>query len=195
LLGDCSAATIFKVTSASTTTPGTQAIIGFGAGAALGGDGFTIDTHATLQHFDQVTYFVGSVPNSAPTRSALYRFSQRAADAGQAAEELVENVEDMDVVYGIGAAGAATTIAATSATKFEHADLVTAANDWRNVVSVRVSVLAVGDQNGAVPVAQTILLRGTGVDPVPTAATAYPAPDTRLRQVFTATAAVRDRVL
>jgi len=48
-----------------------------------------------------VTYYVGKVPNSASANvlsglSALYRYS---ANSGQA-EELVENIEDMDVVYG-----------------------------------------------------------------------------------------------
>jgi hypothetical protein len=36
-----------------------------------------------------------------------------------------------------------------------------------------------------------VLLRGTGVNPTPTA---WTAPDTRLRQVFVASAALRDRI-
>jgi hypothetical protein len=50
----------------------------------------------------------------------------------------------------------------------------------------------VGDQLGAAPANVPVALRGT-VDPNPTP-TATAAPDTRLRQVFTATAALRDRI-
>jgi len=178
LLGDCSAATVFKVLSASTTTSGAAATIGFGAGASLGGDGFTIDNRATLQHFDQITYFVGKVPSTG--RSALYRYSLQDASAGRPTpEELVENIEDMDVVYGVDTSPGDNVL---SADEFDHADLVGA---WANVASVRVSVLAAGDQQGVGSQGQTLPFRGT---------TTAPAGDTRLRQVFTATAAVRDRV-
>jgi hypothetical protein len=63
--------------------------------------------------------------------------------------------------------------------------------DWTKVVSVRVSLVAVGDQLGVAPAAQQLLFRGTDPNPVPQPST---APDTRLRQVFAASAALRDRL-
>jgi len=85
----------------------------------------------------------------------------------------------MDVLYGIGANGAISGA-------FQHANTMAAA-DWTNVISVRVSLLAVGDQFGAAPAAQTFALHGTG-------ALVTTAPDARLRQVFSASTALRGRL-
>jgi type IV pilus assembly protein PilW len=214
VLANCSAATIFMVTAATTTTA-PAADLSFGAGAAatggngvLGGPtpvlaqpqtpGFAYDSHSTVQHFDQVTYYLGVVPNSTSTalpngQPALYRYSLRTGTA----EEIVENVEDLDIVYGVGAGGS------MSSGTFMHAGLMGGA-DWGNVVSIRVSVLAVGDpgsyQTTSVtttgPTPQTVLFR---TDPTLAnssalvADAAVPA-DGRLRQSFTATAALRDRL-
>ena len=182
LLANCAGATIFQVAAAgAATSPATLAFSGPGAVAALSGQtDYGTPTFPTLQHFDQVTYYVGQVGNSAST--ALYRYS---LDTNQA-DEVVENIEDLDVVYGIDTTGSL-----TAANLYEHADLVTAGNNWPNVVSVRVSLIAVGDQLGATPQQQQLLFRGAGANPVPLA---QPAADSRLRQVFTATAALRDRL-
>jgi len=90
------------------------------------------------------------VPNSVSPQFpngpvALYRYSL----SSNKAEELVENVEDMDVLYGVGAGGA------MAGGTFKRADTMTAA-DWSNVISVRVSVVGVGDQLGAAPTPQTV---------------------------------------
>ena len=61
------------------------------------------------------------------------------------------------------------------------------------MVSVRVSLLAVGDQLGAASAAAQYALRGADPNPMPTPSLAA-TPDTRLRQVFTATAVLRDRL-
>jgi hypothetical protein len=176
VVANCSAATVFQVTNTPAAT--LPATLNFGPSALM--SGFPVTSYPSLQHFDQVTYYVGKVPNSVSLNfpaglSALYRYSAK----NQKAEELVENVEDMDVVYGIGAGGAISA--------FKHADTMVAGpnGDWPKVVSVRVSLIAVGDQLGAAPPVQTLQFRGTAAN----------ATDTRLRQVFTATAAVRDRLL
>ena len=199
LLANCSAATVLQITGNGTATPATApAALGFaGSGgvvpaitASTAGAGvFSPITYPTLQHFDQVTYYVGKVPNSTSTQlpnglSALYRYS---ASNGGAPEELVENIEDMDVVYGVDNSGTSTPSTAAAGT-FVHAGGVA---DWTKVVSVRISVVAVGDQLGAAPSGQVLLFRGT--DPNPTPAASPAASDTRLRQVFVASAALRDR--
>jgi type IV pilus assembly protein PilW len=187
VLATCSAATVIQVSSdPSVTSTALGFALSSGAIPVLsppGTPGFSVDTYPSLQHFDQVTYYIGIIPFTTvtpPGRPALYRYSPVTG-----AEELVENIEDMDVVYGIGASGAITT--------FKHADTMVAGpnGDWPNVVSIRVSLMAVGDQLGVAPTGLTLQFRGTGANLIPAA---WPAPDTRLRQVFTATAAVRDRI-
>jgi len=193
LLGNCSSATVFQIaaTPAATAPSALQWWATGGAVPALNQSGtpnFNFDSHATVLQFDQVTYYIGIVPNStvpntSRPQTALYRYSLRKGSA----EELVENVEDLDIVYGVGNAGS------MSAGQFKHWGLMTAA-DWPNVLSVRVSVLAVGDQTGAAASRQQILLRTDPTVANATTLVATNAPDTRLRQVYTTTAAVRDRL-
>ena len=188
LLANCSAATVLTIG----TSPGAvkSATLGFASGgtvpAIASSPGvFAATTYPTLQHFEQVTYYVGKIPFSASAGplaaglSALYRYS---AQTG-VAEEVVANIDDMDIVYGVDTAGTNT------AGTFVHAGAVA---DWTKVVSVRVSLVAVGDQVGTAPPGQVLLFRGT--DPNPTPTPSAPALDTRLRQVFAASAALRDRL-
>jgi type IV pilus assembly protein PilW len=96
---------------------------------------------------------------------ALYRFSA----TYNAVEEVIDHVENMSVVYG---AGNAPPLAAGAATA------------WPGITSLRVSLQVVGDEYGVAD-AQVVTL-------VPPAG--FPAPDSRLRQVFTGTAALRERI-
>ncbi len=178
MVGDCSSATIFQVNSLPGGATAPAALLSYktsgGAIPALnaaGLPGFSIMTFPTVQHVDQVTYYVGQTPSGL---SALYRYSM----ARNSAEEVAENVEDMDVMYGVSTTGA---IANSS---FKHAGTMAAA-DWANVIGIRVSLIAVGDQLGAAPVNQTLSFHGT----------TWNAPNTRLRQVFTGTSALRDRLV
>jgi type IV pilus assembly protein PilW len=170
LLADCSSAAVFQITNTAGTGP---VALTYATSATTLPPSISVNTFPTVQHFDQVTYYVGQV--SGTNRTALYRYSMSRGTV----EEVVDNVEDMDVSYGIGANGAISGA-------FQHANTMAAA-DWPNVISVRVSLLAVGDQFGAAPAAQTFALHGTG-------ALATTAPDTRLRQVFSASTALRDRL-
>jgi type IV pilus assembly protein PilW len=199
LLANCSAAAVFTVINSPAATTAATSLQWAATGGTVpgldnSGSGivsFAFDSYATVQHFDQVTYFVGVDPHSVAApytsgRPALYRYSANS----NTTEELVENVEDMDIVYGIDTTPADNVV---SADVFEHAGLMTAA-DWSNVVSVRVSVLTVGDQFGAAGTPQQVLFRTDPTVANATAPVAWNAPDTRLRQVFTATAALRDRL-
>jgi type IV pilus assembly protein PilW len=210
VLANCSATTVFTVTSVTPTTA-PAASLGFAIGTSTAGGngtvggaapalvlpqqpGFAFDSHATVMHFDQVTYYVGVIPNSTSTafpngQPALYRYSLRS----NTADEITENIEDLDVVYGVGSGGS------MSSGTFQHAGLMTA-TDWANVISVRVSVLAQGERGSFQPAAagqtaQSILFRTDTTLANASAVVATTAPaDTRLRQVFTATAALRDRL-
>jgi type IV pilus assembly protein PilW len=176
LVADCSSAAIFQITATPTVTSGTTTLLSYVTGGAVPAlPPISVNTFPTVQHFDQVTYYLGKQPNGQP---ALYRYSMI---NGGTAEEVVDNVEDMDIVYGVDTTPTDPNI---SADLFEHADAVTAAGDWPNVVSVRVSLIAVGDQAGVAPAKQTFSVHGPAAQAV----------DTRLRQVFSASIALRDRL-
>jgi len=188
VLANCSAAAVFQVSGSPSA--GASAVLAYSPASAVvplatsGRFSLSVDTYPTVQHFDQVTYYIGIVPHSVSTTfpnglSALYRYS---LSSGGPPEELVENVEDMDVSFGVDTTPTDNVV---SADVYEKADVVTAAGAWPNVVSVRVSLIAVGDQPGAAPAPQTLTLH---------AGTAWTAPDTRLRQIFSGTAALRDRL-
>jgi type IV pilus assembly protein PilW len=183
VVANCSSATVFQAVSVANTA----AIGAFPTPALLSFNtlpltlpqqvGYGLGSYSTVQHFDQVTYYVGLAQGAAAP--ALYRYSvAKAAMALLPVEEVADNVEDLDISYGTPSAGGVV---------FESATAATAAGDWPNVVSVRVSLIAVGDQQGVAPTPQSFKFHGIGT-------LSWVAPDTRLRQVFTATATLRDRL-
>ncbi|SPE32877.1 conserved hypothetical protein [Burkholderiales bacterium] len=130
----------------------------------------TMTAMPSVQAFDEVSYYVGQFPGNVRP-PALYRYS---AVVG-AAEEIIDHVENLCAVYGVAGGGNIL---------FQTADQVSLNNAWPNVVSMRVSLMVAGDELGAVDAPQTLPFCGVNVT----------APDTRLRQVFTATGALRDRL-
>jgi type IV pilus assembly protein PilW len=128
----------------------------------------TTATHSSAQRVDAVTYYVGQFQNR--PWPALYRYSGTYG----VAEEVIDHVENMSVLYGVGSAAPVT------------ADVITNAGNWGNVTSVRVSLQVVGDE-------ESTASANVGVR-LDTNQPAIAAPDTRLRQIFTATAALRNRI-
>lgn len=129
-----------------------------------------------------VAYYVGLGADGAP---ALFEaFTDTSSASGFSPQEIVPGVENMQVLYGVAPAGSdAPTQYLTAAEVSTQSPAL-----WSKVVSVRVALL-LRSATGAVHrpgVAQTYDLLGTGVV----------APrDTRLRQIFTATIALRNRLL
>lgn len=200
MLASCERAVIFRVTNTpATTCDGTVGTIvlqnqATGAGSdgsqGNGNNGivtgstsyqiantFGVDTRASVFRFDEVAYFIGNNPAGHP---GLYRSSSNSGT-----EELVENVDDMDIVYGLDTSSPPDGIADT----FVKAAAIT---DWSQVVSVRISLLVVGQDTAVTTGPQTYVLRDLNGDGVPDAQTAA---DSRLRQVFTSTIALRNRIL
>jgi type IV pilus assembly protein PilW len=174
LLADCSSAAIFQITNVSGAT--TPASLTYSTSNGPMPASFSVNTFPSVQHFDQITYYVGLVPNG-NGQTALYRYSMSTGKV----EAVVNNVEDLDIEYGIGKSGSM-----AAGTGFARAAAL-GATDWPNVIGVRVSLIAVGDQQGVAPAAQNL-------GPFHGGTTNWTAPDTRLRQVFSATAALRDRL-
>ncbi len=190
VIANCSAASVFQVSGSPPA--GASSVMSYASPVVplTGAGQFSLgaDTYPTLQHYDQVTYYIGQVPNSVSATypnglSALYRYS---LSSGQP-EELVDNVEDLDIVYGVGTNG--------TITSYKKPNTPMSAVDLANVVSVRVSLIAVGDQQNVTTGAQAgLLFHGTDLFPLSLNPQTPPPTDGRLRQVFNATAALRDRL-
>ncbi|MCU0765536.1 MAG: PilW family protein [Burkholderiaceae bacterium] len=134
---------------------------------------------AFVARFDSVAYFIGRSRDRKDAPPALYRASF------ERTERLAENVEDLDLLYGVdndddGAVDA-----------YLRADQLGAAQ-WDRVLSVRVALLAASAQAVVPAGAQTVWLRDVDGDTVIDAQPA--AADRRLRQVFTTTVSLRNRL-
>jgi type IV pilus assembly protein PilW len=99
-------------------------------------------------------------------------------DGAAAAQELVEGVEGLRVLYGRDTDGSGVP------NDYVSADAITTAAAWRQVVSARVSVLVVSDEDHLAAVPASLTFNGVSH-----------GPDRRLRQVYTSTVALRNRLL
>jgi len=164
LISNCSNSFVATV-AADPVANGANVTVTLGPAATVPADlshyGFI--TRPSIQRIDAVTYYVGQLGSRWP---ALYRYS---ATYG-VAEEIIDHVENMSILYGVGNAAPAPASPATP---------------WSNVTSIRISLQVVGDEFN-VGSGQVVSL----VPPAP----GFVAPDTRLRQVFTGTAALRERI-
>lgn len=137
-------------------------------------------------------YFIGNNPNNVPS---LYRLRLNASggNAATTAEELVEGVEDMQITYGVDTSNPATCSQTdgvvdayvTASNVPATAPCATAADDWKKVLSVRVSLL-MQTENNIVSQPQSYFYNNPLVATTPA--------DRRLRKVFTTTIAVRNRL-
>jgi type IV pilus assembly protein PilW len=120
-----------------------------------------------------VTYSIYTPPpiNNEPQPVSLYRRVN-----GQTNKEaLVENIEDMQILYGEDTNGDKTP------NHYVSADRVT---DMNNVISIRVSLLAVSPDDNLASNITPYTYNGVEITPT----------DTRLRQVITSTIAIRNRL-
>ncbi|HZD53199.1 MAG TPA: PilW family protein [Woeseiaceae bacterium] len=182
VVSDCQKASIFQVTSVnaipnhnivhskdSTQTPG-NAIADWPPEQAygLGAEAGRLQTQA---------FYVGQGANGAPALFQLRLARQSAKQSSFQPEELVENIETLQVRYGLD------TDADEAIDNWVTADAVT---DWLNVLSVELTLLARAPEE-----------YGTDVDDVDYtlgATTFNPVDDRRLRQVFSTTISVRNRL-
>lgn len=135
----------------------------------------TYGTDAELFFYRSYTYFIRKNSNDA-SRSSLWRLDNtQPAGTGQNPIELVEDIEDMQVLYGVDTDGDA------AVNYYVPLNNVPVAN-LPNVISIRVNLLAASSENVTTqPVPYTI----NGVTTIPT--------DNRLRRVFSSTIALRNR--
>lgn len=131
-------------------------------------------------------FYVGKRDDDATNTSALFRRRLSATGAVDAAEELIEGVESMQILYGINLDQDIRSTADT----YLPADQVT---DWADVISVRISLLLQSVDDGTVPFPQPYTFDGVIYDgdddngELPQ--------DTRVRRTFTNTISLRNRAL
>lgn len=165
--GNCSRVSIFQITNVSSgknvvhnTGAGTPGNATKNLGACYAGNG-------ELVKITTRTFYIRSNPAGIP---ALYR-----KDGSAAAEELVEGVEDMQILYGLDSNGDGET------DQFVRANDVA---DWNRVASVRISLLLQSIEDNLTTAPQSYTFNGATVTPA----------DRRLRRVFTTTIGLRNRL-
>lgn len=173
LVSDCNNAAVFQITNINTSAGFDNVVHNTGLGTpgnatkALGKE----YVGGEIQRIATFTYYIRL---NAAGRPALYRL------ANGTAEELVENVENMQVTYGVDMDGD------RAMDEYRTANNVT---DWKNVRSVRVRLLLVSPDDNLVSAPQTYSYLDTNGDGIPDPVTAT---DNRLRYVFTGTVGLRN---
>lgn len=175
LLADCSGAVVFQVHTyhsgtgmlqhAATGTPG-NATLDLGRRFLAGAQVFRLQTN---------TYFIRE--STSGTGPALWRRQ------GTQDQELAAGIENMQVLYGEDTDGDQSPNAYRTATEVQ---------DWTQVVSLQVALLAAGTQARSADADTRIFnLLGENVDPTKDGTVSS---DGRLRQVLTFTVAMRNRL-
>lgn len=177
LVSDCEGAALFGITAAAA------------AGCPAGGTGAALThgvdlikqypsaaTAAEVARVHNWAYYVAP-SNVTPGEVALWRW-----DGVGAAEEMVEGVERLEVLFGVDANSD------QEVDQYDTAQQVDANDQWPNVISVRIGLLLRSVPGVKDPATQQSL--DSDLD-----GTAEPfSGDSRLRQVFTTTVALRNRM-
>lgn len=179
---DCQKASIFQLTDSATAGVGFGLVHSDAGGFAPGNNGPTWGADqeyglgsevARLQSF---AFFVGQGASGRPTLFQLRLQPLTATSSGFAAEELVEGVDTMQVRFGVD------TDNNGAIDNWQTADAVA---DWTQVLSADVTLLARADEYGSDIDTANYNLGGVQFNPVD---------DRRLRQVFSTTIGVRNRL-
>ena len=163
---NCTNADVFRVTN----SPGGMSPVTL-AHATSSNTGNRVGTYgddAFVIKVEQYTYFIGTNPGGG---KSLYRDSLT-----EGTVEIADNVQDMQIQYGIDPANTG------AAANYITASAVT---NWAQVVSARISLLLASQEN-VLAEPQTYIFNGSSV----TSATT----DRRMYRVFTTTVGVRNRL-
>lgn len=136
------------------------------------------DTDMQILALQSVVYYIGQEQGRSP---GLYRVRFNTGvgpGSWAAAEELVPNISNMQIEYGVDTSGD------DQPNKFSNAAAVEAAGEWDDVKSVRVWLLAQSEQANILETDQTLVAPFAGVD----------TSDRRLRYVFSSTNVIRNRM-
>lgn len=180
---DCQKASIFQLTNSAAVGFGVNLVHSNAGGFTPGNDGPTWGPDqeyglgsevARLQTF---AFYIGQGASGRPTLFQLRLQPITGTSSGFAAEELVEGVDTMQVRYGVD------TDNNGAVDNWQTADAVA---DWTQVLSAEVTLLArAADEYGSDIDSANYNLAGVQFNPVD---------DRRLRQVFSTTIGVRNRL-
>ncbi len=159
-------ADVMQVANAVYDAPGDETLL-----SLRGNKSQRFENDAAVIELQTVTYSiqVSDLGNNVPT---LVR-----AEFGDE-QDLVEGVEDMQILYGVD------TGTDQFADQYFTADAVEAADDWDNVVAIRIALLVASIDDFVTEDVQTYTFMGQNIVPN----------DRRIRQVFTTTIALRNRI-
>jgi type IV pilus assembly protein PilW len=194
LLSDCEQADFAQAcVVAADAAPATTSQITLATGCNPGNVGSpTITTVTTALNPAEVIrlqgtiFYVGKRGGVAANPPSLYRAQLDATGNLAAAEELIEGVESMQILYGVNLDQDIRSTADTYLT----GDAVT---DWQDVISVRISLLMQSIDDGTVPMPQAYVF--DGVNYAGGGAAGNLPADNRVRRVFTTTISLRNRAL
>jgi type IV pilus assembly protein PilW len=189
LLSDCLQADWVQACQIADIGPGVSQTITLSSTCAPGNianSPITSIVGGEVSRLEGTILFVGKRGNLATNPPALFRARLGNNALPAAAEELIEGVESMQLLYGVNVdSDSRNTVDA-----YLRADQVT---DWSDVITVRVSLLIQSIEDGVQtsPTAYTF----NGVNYTGTGGNGALPPDRRVRRVFTSTIALRNRSL
>jgi type IV pilus assembly protein PilW len=173
---NCRAASAFQVTSVNAGPPMVLAHV-VTAAAPVGNataNLFTSYLGGQVARVSTKTYYVRTGVGGVP---ALWRRT-----GSDPAQELIEGVERMEILYGV-----CTGVGAARSVNPPYVAANAAGINWANVCSVRINLLLVSLEDNLVSIPQTIIFPADTGNPVV-------AIDRRLRQSFSATVGIRNRL-
>jgi len=179
MVSDCASSDVMQITGPSGTGPSDTGNVVHNTGVGTPGNATknlskAYGTDAVVMKMNEFTY---SIQTGASGQPALFRNNNNGT-----AMELVEGVDNMQILYGVDTDADSNKVANI----YSDATTVDAANNWNNVVSVRISLLLQTiDDNVA---SSEIDYFYNGVNNSPTTGR-------KLRRVFTTTINVRNRTL
>lgn len=182
VVSDCQKASVFQITGISSETSGIS--LSHATGTYTPANVLaTWDTDqqyaagAEMRRAETWIYYVGARNGNGPPVLFQQSLQQNGAVVELVAEELVEGVDTMQVLYGVDSDGDAAVDAYTTANSVA---------DWGEVVSLRIGLLMrAPDEYGAEFDTQTYDVNETQFNP---------DDDRRVREVFTTTVAIRNRL-
>lgn len=170
MVSDCKGADIFRATNVS--SGGSIVTMAHANSTNTGNRVGDYGSDGSVFKMQQFTYFIGINPAG---NRALYR-TEMTTGVAQGTQELVENVEDMQITYGLDTNGD------WAVDRYDSATGV--AGRWAQVVSVRIGLLIASPENNITTSAQRYIFDNAAVN----------ATDRRMYQTFTATIGVRNRL-
>jgi len=168
IVADCVGATVFQVTGIGAGT--LQHAVGAGANTSASAQ-HVFGSDAAVMRYETRAYFVGP-----STRDSLNERSLWVRVDGSEPVEVVENVQDMQILYGEDTDGDFVP------NVYRTADAVA---NWGNVLAINVSLLLRGSNLRDNQVVTDYVYNGATVTPA----------DRRLRRTYTATMQLRNRTL